>query len=138
MGALVAPSITERTVIFVPLQFVTLPLSWTPTRLVFKQMLGSDQPQSASAIQHELGEALRGLASNHAISIIVLCGSLFLQIMCHHFRRVRWLRNERSRLNSEPTHANSLSVHEALDDVDASKRSPSFRHRAPLHSLLTF
>jgi hypothetical protein len=65
VGAIVAPSISERVLIFAPLHFSALFFSWSPTR--------SAQVFSGLGLihvaQYEFPRALQGFASVHAVSL---------------------------------------------------------------------
>ena len=65
-GAIVAPSISERVLIFAPLHFSALFFSWSPTRSaqVFSSGLGL-----IHVAQYKVARALQGFASAHAVSL---------------------------------------------------------------------
>jgi hypothetical protein len=98
MGGVVAPSLSERVLVFTPMQLVALLGSSVHTRsLVLKLFFQDDSAQMLT--QQELSQQLLAFGSSHAPSVCVLLANLLMQTALHYYRRQRWLFRERARVD---------------------------------------
>jgi hypothetical protein len=123
MGAVIAPSISERLFLFSPYHFLALLASSPPGRRLIDDLVNGDWEQA----QEGLPDVLASLFLTNSVTLGILGTILLLQTVWHKRRREGWLVVERERLAAKDRHAAEQSRHAAKESLRGG--DPVFDHR---------
>lgn len=123
MGAVIAPSISERLFLFTPYHFLALLASSPPGRRSIDDLVDGNWKQA----QEGLPDVLASLFLTNSVTLGILGTILLLQTVWHKRRREGWLVVERELRAAMGRHAEEQFRHAAEDS--RREGDPVFDHR---------